>query len=257
MKLSEIQSLFKRNLLAAEADPQALLALKPAGRLNLTEAFEVYHRSYITRLTEVLHETYETVCWVLGENLFNDLCRRYIECQPSVAYNLLQYGESMPSFIRDSDVSKGIPFLEDLAQFEWQIKKVQQAPTPEPLPAEQARDLLRAADVQIRMIDAMEIFDSNYAVCEVWRHRKEPAYMFEDLNWNRPESVLIHKKRKHLVVQTIDPMDASILKDLQAGFSLNRALALRSRAMTPERIAQLYDLMMKTAIIEDVTTLEE
>lgn len=256
MKLSELQSLFKRNILAPEADPQHLAYLKPAGKLSLEQAFQIYHRTYVARLTEALRTTYPAVAWVLGDNFFNELCRKYIEAQPSVAYNLADYGEAFSGFIQETSTAKGIPFLPDLAKFEWIHKEVQHAATPEPLPVETIQELLNSDDVKMHMIDAMEIFESEYAVYDIWEHRFEPAYIFEGVNWNTPQSLMIHKKQKKVLVQELQPVEAQILRALASGRTVAEALTPHANSLSPERIAQLFEMMMKAGIIEDVMSVE-
>lgn len=256
MKLSEIQSLFKRNLMVPEADPRELHNLTPVGKLTLEQAFQIYHRGYINRLTQTLKGTFEAVAWVLGEALFAELCRHYIETQPAVSYNLAAYGETFPAFIQDSPTTKGIPFLHDLARFEWAYKEVAEAPTPEPLPIEQVRDLLSQDDVHIGMIDGMDIFSSDYSVQEIWKRRKDPAYMFEDINWAEPEHLLIYKKQQRVQTHRLSKVEAIIIQELQEGASLAEACSHHANELSPEKITGLIELMMRTGIIADVMPTE-
>lgn len=256
MKLSEIQSLFKRNLMIPEADPRELHNLSPVGKLTLEQAFQIYHRGYINRLTQSLKGTFEAVAWVLGEALFAELCRHYIEAQPSVSYNLSVYGETFPGFIKDSATTKGIPFLSDLARFEWTYKEVLEAPTPEPLPIEQIRELLSQEDVHIGMIEGMRVFSSDYSVQDIWKCRKDPAYMFEDINWSVPEHLLIYKKQQRVLTQRLSKAEAVILQELQEGASLAEAFSHHANELSPEKITSLIEMMMRNGIIADVTPAE-
>lgn len=256
MKLNDLQNLFKQHLLIPQADPRSIQALKPAGKLSLEQAFQIYHRSYISRLTQTLRGTFESVAWVLGDALFNEVCRRYIEAQPSVHYHLGEYGDTFPDFIRETTTIKGIPFLYDLARFEWAHKEVQEAPTPEPLPVEQIRELLNHDDVQIGMIEGMEVFSSDYAVLEIWKRRKDPAYMFEDINWSGPEHVLIYKKQKRTLTHRLSRVEASVIQELQEGASLARAFSHHANELTSEKITQILEMMMRSGIIADVMPAE-
>lgn len=256
MNLNEAQSLFKKNVLSGESDPQALQEFKPAGKLSLEQAFEIFNRSYLARLTKVLKETFGGVYWVTGEDLFQTLCHKYIQSQPSVTYALSDYGHSFPEFLQVTDSAKGIPFLFDLARFEWIFKKMYHAPTPEPLPAERIQELLHSEDFRVQFIEAMEIFESPYAIYDIWRLRKEPSYRFEDINWKHAESLIIYKKQKKIFVQRIDAIEAQILSELKEGSSVSSALADYSSLLTPDQIAQLFQMMIKTGIVEDVLIID-
>lgn len=256
MKLNEAQNLFKRNLLSAQADPQAVESLKPIGKLSLEQAFEVYHRGYFARMTEALSSTFRAVRWVLGEELFRHVARRYIEAQPSISYDLSDYGETFPDFLKNTQATKGIVFLCDLARLEWTLKNMYHAAASEPLPVERIRELLHSEDFKIQFIEAFEVFESPYAIYDIWIRRKEPPYQFEDINWNHSESLMIYKKQNKIYVQRIDAIEAQILSELKEGSAVASALADFSSLLTPDKIAQLFQMMMRAGIIEDIIVLE-
>lgn len=255
MKLNEAQSMFKKSILAIDDEPKSIKALKPAGQLTLSQAFDVYHKGYIARFSEELRKTFESTNWVLGENLFNNLCRSYIEAQTSIPYDLAEYGSSFPDFAQDHPTTRGIPFIKDLSQFEWTIKEVQSRATPMPLPVERIQELIHTEDFKVSFIEAMTLFSSPYAVYEIWSHRKDPAYQFESINWNHPENLLIYKKDRSLHIHRIDNIEMNILEELQDGASVTEAFADYAMSLSPERIAQFFQMMMKAGIIDDITQL--
>ncbi|HWU43827.1 MAG TPA: DNA-binding domain-containing protein [Bdellovibrio sp.] len=254
MKLNEVQSMFKKSVLAVEAEAEHtwMQQFKPAGQLSLKEAFEVYHNGYLVRLTEALGETFEAVHWVLGDHLFQDVCHRYIESQPSVSYNLSDYGFSFPDFLKADASTRGILFLYDLARFEWLFKEIYHAPTPDPLPVERIQELLHSEDFKVSFIEAMNLFESPYAVYDIWNNRKEASYQFEDINWEHPENLLIYKKEAKIFVRRIDAVELHVLEELQDGTPVTAALADYSSLLTPDKIAQLFQMMMKAGIIDDI-----
>lgn len=256
MKLHDAQSLLKKHILhTPESDPEALKTFKPGGQMNLKESFEVYHGAYIARLTTALTETFEAVHWVLGDHIFHEVSRNYIETQPSVSYNLSDYGENFPSFLQEHPAIKGIPFIYDLARFEWMFKEVFHAQSPDPLPAERVQELMHADDFTVTFIEAMNLFDSPYAIYDIWTHRKEPQYEFEDINWELPESLILYKKDKKIYVKRIETEDLHILEELREGKSVSSVLASHSSSMSPDKTTQLFQLMMKAGIIDDITAL--
>lgn len=255
MTLNELQSLFKKQIIAGQADARSLQTFKPGGQLTLTEAFGVYHESYLARLTEALRETFEAVHWVLGEKLFTEVSHAYIATEPSVSYNLSDYGKNFPEFLQFQHAMMGIPFITDLARFEWQFKTIFHAQTPNPLPAERVQELINADDFQVSFIDAMALFKSPYAIYELWTHRKEPQYEFEDINWNQSENLLLYKKDKKIYVRRIDAIEFKILESLQEGHSVTEALADSAHSLTPDKISLIFQMMMQAGIIDDISEL--
>ncbi|MDG0815637.1 HvfC/BufC N-terminal domain-containing protein [Bdellovibrio svalbardensis] len=256
MKLQEVQSLFKKQtLFPGEADPEVLKTFKPGGQLKLKEAFEVYHKAYIARLTEALDETFEGVHWVLGDHIFQEVCQNYIDTQPSTSYNLSDYGASFPDFIRLHPAIKGIPFVFDLARFEWRFKNIFHAPSPDPLTVERIQELMNEDDFKVSFVEAMELFESPYAIYDIWTRRKEPQYEFENIDWELPENLLLYKKDKKIYVKKIANEEFRILKELRDGKSVSAALAEQPTSMSPDKISQLFQMMMRAGIIDDITPL--
>lgn len=256
MKLNEALSLFKKNLLSSPSDAKAESELKPAGKLSLEQALQVYHRGYITRLTEALGETFEAAVWVLGDDLFRETSRKYIASQPSVSYNLSDYGHNFPEYLKVSPSGRDIPFLYDLARFEWTFKNMYHTPTPDPLPIEQIQALIHSEDFKVHFIEGMDVFQSPYAIYDIWRQRNVVTSPSADNNWKQPESLLIYKKQKKIYVHRIDHIEAQVLMELKDGSSVSEALADFSHLLTPEKITQLFQTIMKAGIIEDVLVLE-
>lgn len=255
MKLSNAQSSFKRHTFAGEADSEALKNFKPGGKMNLQEAFEVYHGAYIARLSEALRETFEATHWVLGDAIFDEACRNYIETQPSVSYNLSDYGNNFPEFLRAHPTLKGIPFSFDLARFEWRFKELFHAQNPDPLSLERVQELIHAENFKVSFIEAMDLFASPYAIYDLWSHRKEPHYEFEDINWELPENLLLYKKDQKIYVKRIDDIELQILQKLREGQSVTEAFAGHSDILSPDKIVQFFQMMMKAGIIDDIREL--
>lgn len=257
MKLNEAQNLFKRNMLAPQVDPQTILNLKPAGSISLSQAFEIYHRSYITRLTEKLKKTFTAVHWVLGNDLFEKVCKRFIESQPSVSYNLLTYGKNFPEFLQIYPSTRHILFLGDLARFEWVYEEIFHCAYTESMPVEKIFASLHTIDFKIQFKESMAIFKSPYAIYEIWYRREEPPYSFEEIDWNHTESLLIYKKKKGVEVLQIENIEAEIILALKDDLSITTVLADYANHMNPDRTARFFQMIMRTGIIEDITILED
>lgn len=224
--------------------------------MSLDKVFEIYHRAYFARLSSILGKTFPAVKWVVGDILFTKICHKYIESQPSISYNLLSYGKFFPEFLSVISAARGIPFLADLAKFEWSYKEIYHAPAPDPLTVERVSELSRSEDFRIQFIDAMEIWSSPYSIYEIWCRKEEPPYRFEDIDWNRAESLVIFKKNHHIEILQIDIVEADILRELKEGSSISSALADFSGVLTPDRIARLFQMMMKAGLVDDIVVLE-
>lgn len=255
MKTSEAQHLFKTGMFNGISDQEAMQGMRPVGNIPLDQGFEIYHDIYYSKLAGALARTYETAAWVLGPDLFHELTARYIESQPAVSFRLTEYGANFSEYLGATAKTRGIPFLQDLAQFEWILKEVNNAATPDPVPVENVHEVIHSNNFRITFIEAMGIFQSMYSVTSLWNHRKEPRYMYEDIDWNQPESVLIYKKDKELMVESIDPTHAEVILDLQEGKSISQALSGFSEVISPADNSKLFHILMRTGIIDDIILL--
>ncbi len=255
MKMSEAQHLFKKNVLNGEVDAPSILSLRPVGNIPLEQGFEIYHDIYYSKLASALAKTYETVAWVLGPDLFHDITARYIESQPTVTFRLSEYGANFSEYLSLTSKTRGITFLQDLAKFEWLLKEVNNATSPTPVPLENTHALEHSNNFRISFISAMGVFQSMYAVSELWNRRKEPRYVYEEINWNQPESILIHKKDGKILVESLDPTHAEIILDLQEGKSISEALSGFSEIISPADNAKLFSILTTAGIIDDIILL--
>ncbi len=132
LTLKQYQQLFSQAAHRAdhESPPSRLVAsITPGGSLLSADSLDVYRHGFIVRLTESLGDIYEAVWWVTGDEEFFRLAKMFILSKPSHAYNLSSYGHEFPEFLRIERPLPDLPFLPDLAQFEWLFKDIFHTPT--------------------------------------------------------------------------------------------------------------------------------
>ncbi|MGZ3773243.1 MAG: HvfC/BufC family peptide modification chaperone [Pseudobdellovibrionaceae bacterium] len=255
--MDDTHSLSKKIVPDVRRDSEFIKGLKPKNLLTNSQAFQLYHHVYEARLTDILMNRFAAVRWVLGKKLFEKLCRKYIDAQASVNYNLQNFGNTFAEFLKDENKANAIPFIYDLARFEWVLKEIADKPSPTPFANKHIKELLHCDDFKIQFIDAVEIFESPYSVYEIWSQKNSPSYQFEDINWNHAESLLIYQINKKLSINPISTIEAEILNELKEGHSIASALADFSSLLIPDKVAQFYQLLERSEIIENIIILEK
>lgn len=255
MNLNEAQQLFKKGMLKHKPDSEALKNLRACGSMSLEDAFHLYQKAYRSRFHLSLGKTFETVKQILGAERFNDLVNSYIDSKDSVKFDLSQYGEEFPAHMKRV-CDNAHPFLYDLACFEWHLKRLIDAPQSLSLPMKMAKEQLNGPNCKVHFILAMDLFESAFAIYELWRNRKDSNFDLKSIDWKKAEAILIYKKQSKAHVQKISFKDAEILRALKGGSSLHKALAQTS-LLSAEEISNFFNLMLKTEIIEDILVLEE
>jgi len=165
-RLAELQQHFQRCLLAPPADgPQ--LWVRDSGRAAPERQLAVYIHAYAARLKEVLASDYPAVLIAIGEDAFELLSQAYIETHPSHYFSLRDFGARLASFIADEPAYCELPWLVELARFEWALG--------------QSFD---AADTPIARIEDMAAIKPEHWPAQ--RFELHPSVQRLDFSWNTP-----------------------------------------------------------------------
>ncbi len=96
-------------------------------QLRATQCLAIYQRSYILRLTKCLAEQFPALNHALGDSLFEQFARQFLEACPSTSYTLYELGKQFSTYLNNSRPDKDLPpkeqegwvnFMVDLADFE-------------------------------------------------------------------------------------------------------------------------------------------
>lgn len=96
----------------------------PSRTLTALERIGIYHGMYLLRMRDALASDYPGLLHFLGEEVFVELVRRYVEAYPSRSYTLNRLGDHLPEFITQAEGLKKRGFLYDLTRLELAITQV-------------------------------------------------------------------------------------------------------------------------------------
>ncbi|VAW73461.1 hypothetical protein MNBD_GAMMA12-3373 [hydrothermal vent metagenome] len=99
--------------------PNTTLSLLQAGKLSEYEQLEIYRQSILQSLISSLRSTYPVCKTLLGDTQFDQIATAYISTHHSVNPNLNNYGDEFSVFIQQNIAVRHLPFLADLAHFEY------------------------------------------------------------------------------------------------------------------------------------------
>ncbi|WP_413289946.1 putative DNA-binding domain-containing protein [Bdellovibrio sp. HCB337] len=187
------------NCLIGKGAPE--LAYKPAGKLRLEDAFAIYQRGYIARLTESLGDTFESVWQVLGDELFFEVARQFIQTHESQTYNLSDYSVKFVDFLISQPVSQELPFLSDLAHLGWMHKEVFHRPTQVGRNGTDLMRLLEDDQHRAELVDSVELLKSPYCLFDIWKALKEN--LEPPSSWQGPQYLVLYKSGDQVFVKQI------------------------------------------------------
>jgi len=177
LSLRDLQTSFFRAIAAAPGrsgperfDPALLHVVEGRGALGPAARIDVYAQMYWARILDVLREDFGRVAAILGPERFDAVARDYLARHPSTHPSLRYVGGRFPEFLAGEAEREGMPFLADLARFEWARLEVFDAPDAEPLRLDELREIPPAEwpDLTFRPIPAFLLIESAWPVHEIW-----------------------------------------------------------------------------------------
>ena len=84
----------------------------------------IYANAYQSRLIEALAANYPVLQIYLGHEQFETLGQAYLFAYPSSYRSIRWFGDKLAGFLHENSPYKEIPYLAELAQFEWALTSV-------------------------------------------------------------------------------------------------------------------------------------
>ena len=190
-----------------------------------SERLKVYAEGYLVRMREALEEVYEAVRFVVGEREFGALAQAYAAAHPSHDYSLSLVGRALPEFLAGAPVTRGLPFLPDLARLEWLICQAFHAFEQPPLdravlasvPTDQWERL------QLGFQPSVGLAASAWPILDIWNARRGPRDTVDLTVADRPQRVLVFRRELSVQCEALDEPQFTLLAALLAGRALGEA----------------------------------
>lgn len=168
-QLQHVQQAFAEGLLGDEAAALALIApaTLPAGAL-----LQVYRNNFVLGLSEVLASSYPAVRAMVGEDFFAAAARGFVLAEPLREGAVMHYGEGFGDWLAGLPTTAELPWLGDLARFEWALERAALLPLEaRRWPAERLAAVPPERWEQLVLQPAADIllFESSYPVLALWQ----------------------------------------------------------------------------------------
>lgn len=124
--LLEVQRAFARALLSAD-DAAVCPHIADEG-FSAEERLRIYRNTCRATLVAALRLTYGAVERLVGADLFDVLAERYVAGYPARSGYLNDYGGQFAAFLAGLDAARWLPYLPDVARFEWALGVAANAP---------------------------------------------------------------------------------------------------------------------------------
>lgn len=97
LSLAEVQAAFQRAVVAG--DDSIMPLLRDSSRTDRAVLLGVYRHAYKARLVEIIRSDFDLLADYLGEEVFDELARLYIDRHPSTSANARWVSRTIPEFL--------------------------------------------------------------------------------------------------------------------------------------------------------------
>lgn len=234
-----------------EAEPPAGAATMSGDPTHHQRRIGIYGNAIRVRLTNSLSSTYKAVYALIGEACFEALARRYMRAHPPQTGCLYGFGDAFSAFITDSPLQESLPYLAEVAAFEWAWQSSYRAANSQPLPPEWfttcGEDALTEATLSLR--PDVRLLATTYPVEAIWRYTSDPdALTPPELTPGR-YYYLIHRPALEVRTEQISAALWSLLTALNDGYGLADAAEQVLTAEPNADLDGLFTSMLRLNVI--------
>lgn len=231
----------------------AVTSIGPSIRGDAKQRLSIYRNNVNLTLMDALAETYRAIYHLVGEEYFQLLAMGYIERTPANSANLNDYGASFDAFIAEHPVAKQLPYLVDMARYEWAWQRSFYAADAQPACSE----MLQTLDDEsvITLHPSVQCVQLTYPAEAIWRYcmLQQGEGDAPDMS-SRTYAVCLY--RNHAGIQVIEPENHAIIPAIQgliSGKKLNESIPLDDDEQLRQTVDALIRLLIEAELIISVT----
>ncbi len=255
--LKDLQSKFKDAVMLGKEEP-FLSEIQEGGKIGPEQRLYIYVQAYKARLVEVLAEDFPVLHSMVGDDMFEEICVRYIDKHPSTHPSLRYFGAHMAQFLRSTASYKDIIPAIEMAEFEWAFNDVFDAPDEDVITVEQVAAIQPEAwtTLRIKLQPSFRIHLFKWNTPAVWSTVTEGLEKPMTPQEYPVQSHCIQwKKELGCYFRTIDEDEAEVLKLACEGKSFPELCELLFEAYgehASHRAAELFRTWVMEGLVSDL-----
>lgn len=213
-ELAALQAEMAEALLAAHFD-EVEERLQP-GLIRAEEALSVHRDTALGGLVNALNLSFPTVLALVGKDFFDQAARAFIERSPPSSAWLTGYGEGFADFLAAYEFARELPYLADVARFDFAVERVAHAAEGEDGRTLDLGEAMLTLDASLRLVDldypadairdALGEDEERLAQIDMRRRRRTLAL------WRRPDGAGL---------RLLSPISAAFVKAVHDGRDLS------------------------------------
>lgn len=215
-RLRAVQQAFLRGVLTRlEAVPEGLRPLLRTPRTGSIDArWHIYADGFLARLVEAIENDYPTLAKVLGGGPLRSLTARYVSRFPPRSHDLGRFGDRLPAFLETDALAGDLPFLPDLARFEWAVAEAFVVPDVDELswadlvgPGPEA-----ATELPLALRPGTALVGSMWPILEIWSCREQPTKTIDVPLARAARTVLVSRRGIEIVCRQATSLEVLLFR---------------------------------------------
>ena len=135
----------------------------------------IYRHHALVTLGDALQGTFPVVCRLVDKRFFAYAAHEYLRDHPPHSRCLVEYGADFADFLADFIPCQNLPYLADVARFEWALNIAATVREVTPLEAETLAAIPadQAAYVAFRLQPSVSYFASSWPIYAIWQANQQ------------------------------------------------------------------------------------
>jgi hypothetical protein len=222
--LLELQMRLRRAVLGG--DTAEIVAAIQGDGLDPAARVGIYRHHAFATLGDALQGTFPVVCRLVDKRFFAYAAHEYLREHPPHSRCLVEYGADFADFLAGFQPCKDLPYLADVARFEWALNIAATVREATPLQTETlaAVPAQQAAYIALRLQPSLSYFASPWPIDAIWQANKDDDVPPIDLT-SDGANLEIRRAGDAVVWRRLDPGTFAFRTALADGLVLAAAMA--------------------------------
>jgi hypothetical protein len=218
--------------------------------LDPAERLRIYRNHAFATLGHVLEGTFPVVCRLVDKRFFAYAAHEYLREHPPQSRCLVEYGADFADFLAGFEPCKDLPYLADVARFEWALNIAATARVASPLKIEVLAGIAPegASLLKISLQPSVSYFASGWPIDAIWLANQQKEVRPVDLT-NGGTTVEIRRADEGFSWQQLASGVFAFRRALAEGFALGTAAATAAVDPAFDLAAALHHLFAQGLVV--------
>jgi hypothetical protein len=254
MRLIDLQQQFQQSVLTRKRliGPELIGASAP----DFDARLGAYVEGYRSRLVEALAVHYPALKATLGDEMFEQRMREYIESTPSRHYSVRYYGAAVEGLMGTEGEASRRAVFTDLARWEWMLAEVFDAPDDASLSVD-ALGMVPPeawAGVRFQFRACVRRIETRSNGIDYWRAAQELCAAPAAFQAALPAQWLLWRRGTATLFRSVDPVESQALDGACAGMSFGALCEHLAGCIEETQVAMRAASLLRGWLSEELIT---